>query len=482
MAIYNPASLRAEEFINDEEIKATLAYAEENKNNVELIDKILEKARPVKNGSGATCAGLSHREASVLLACDIPEKIEEIYKIAEEIKQTFYGNRIVMFAPLYLSNYCVNGCVYCPYHLKNKKIPRKKLTQEEVRNEVIALQDMGHKRLAIESGEDPVNNPIEYILECINTIYNVHHKNGDIRRVNVNIAATTVENYRKLKEAGIGTYILFQETYHKESYEQLHPTGPKHDYAYHTEAMDRAMEGGIDDVGLGVLFGLELYKYEFAGLLMHAEHLEAAHGVGPHTISVPRIKKADDIDPDAFDNSISDEIFAKIVACIRLAVPYTGMIISTRESEELRGKLLNLGISQVSGGSRTSVGGYTDEEREHDTEQFDVSDQRTLDEVVGWLIEKGHIPSFCTACYRMGRTGDRFMSLCKNGQIINCCHPNALMTLAEYLEDYASDRTKELGYELISKEIEKITNEKVKETAIQNIDAIRNNNRRDFYF
>ena len=482
MAVYNPASLRAEEFINDEEIKATLVYAEENKNNVELIDSILEKARPVKNGNGATCAGLSHREASVLLACEIPEKIEEIYKIAEEIKQTFYGNRIVMFAPLYLSNYCVNGCVYCPYHLKNKTIPRKKLTQEEVRQEVIALQDMGHKRLAIESGEDPVNNPIEYILECINTIYSVHHKNGDIRRVNVNIAATTVENYRKLKEAGIGTYILFQETYHKESYEKLHPTGPKHDYAYHTEAMDRAMEGGIDDVGLGVLFGLELYKYEFAGLLMHAEHLEAAHGVGPHTISVPRVKKADDIDPDAFDNSISDDIFAKIVACIRLAVPYTGMIISTRESEELRGRLLNLGISQVSGGSRTSVGGYTEEEREHDTEQFDVSDQRTLDEVVGWLIEKGHIPSFCTACYRMGRTGDRFMSLCKNGQIINCCHPNALMTLAEYLEDYASEKTKDLGYELITKEVEKITNEKVKATAIQNINAIRNNNRRDFYF
>lgn len=482
MAVYNPASLRAEEFINDEEIKATLAYAEENKNNIELIDRILEKAKPVKNGNGAVCTGLSHREASVLLACEIPEKIEEIYKIAEEIKQTFYGNRIVMFAPLYLSNYCVNGCVYCPYHLKNKTIPRKKLSQEEVRKEVIALQDMGHKRLAIEAGEDPVNNPIEYILECINTIYSVHHKNGDIRRVNVNIAATTVENYRKLKEAGIGTYILFQETYHKESYEQLHPTGPKHDYAYHTEAMDRAMEGGIDDVGLGVLFGLELYKYEFAGLLMHAEHLEAAHGVGPHTISVPRIKKADDIDPDAFDNSISDEVFAKIVACIRLAVPYTGMIISTRESEELRGKLLNLGISQVSGGSRTSVGGYTEEEREHDTEQFDVSDQRTLDEVVAWLMEKGHIPSFCTACYRMGRTGDRFMSLCKNGQIINCCHPNALMTLAEYLEDYASEKTKALGYELIAGEVEKITNEKVKETAIQNIDAIRNHNRRDFYF
>ena len=482
MAIYNPASLKAEEFINDKEIRDTLAYAEENKNNVELIDRILEKAKPVKNGNGATCAGLSHREASVLLACEIPEKIEEIYKIAEEIKQTFYGNRIVMFAPLYLSNYCVNGCVYCPYHLKNKTIPRKKLTQEEVRKEVIALQDMGHKRLAIEAGEDPVNNPIEYILECINTIYGVHHKNGDIRRVNVNIAATTVENYRKLKEAGIGTYILFQETYHKESYEALHPTGPKHDYAYHTEAMDRAMEGGIDDVGLGVLFGLELYKYEFAGLLMHAEHLEAAHGVGPHTISVPRVKKADDIDPTAFDNSISDEIFAKIVACIRLAVPYTGMIISTRESEELRGRLLNLGISQVSGGSRTSVGGYTEEERVHDTEQFDVSDQRTLDEVVGWLIEKGHIPSFCTACYRMGRTGDRFMSLCKNGQIINCCHPNALMTLAEYLEDYASDKTKQIGYELISREIQKVTNEKVKKAAIENMEAIQNCNRRDFYF
>lgn len=482
MAAFNPASLRAEEFINDEEIRATLAYAEENKNNVELIDRILEKAKPVKNGNGATCAGLSHREASVLLACDIPEKIEEIYKIAQEIKQTFYGNRIVMFAPLYLSNYCVNGCVYCPYHLKNKTIPRKKLTQEEVKKEVIALQDMGHKRLAIEAGEDPVHNPIEYILECIETIYGIHHKNGDIRRVNVNIAATTVENYRKLKEAGIGTYILFQETYHKESYEALHPTGPKHDYAYHTEAMDRAMEGGIDDVGLGVLFGLELYKYEFAGLLMHAEHLEAVHGVGPHTISVPRVKKADDIDPTAFDNSISDEIFAKIVACIRLAVPYTGMIISTRESEELRGKLLDLGISQVSGGSRTSVGGYTEEERVHDTEQFDVSDQRTLDEVVAWLMQKGHIPSFCTACYRMGRTGDRFMSLCKNGQIINCCHPNALMTLAEYLEDYASEETKQLGYDLIEKEVEKITNPKVKETAIENIEAIRNQNRRDFYF
>ncbi len=482
MAKYNPKSLIAEEFINDEEILETLKYAEENKNNAALINQILEKARPQKTDAGCVCAGLTHREASVLLACDDPKVIERIYQIAEEIKLAFYGNRIVIFAPLYLSNYCVNGCVYCPYHMKNKHISRKKLTQEEVRAEVIALQDMGHKRLAIEAGEDPVNNPIEYILDCIKTIYSVHHKNGDIRRVNVNIAATTVENYKKLKDAGIGTYILFQETYHRESYLKLHPTGPKHNYAYHTEAMDRAMEGGIDDVGLGVLFGLELYKYEFAGLIMHAEHLEAVHGVGPHTISIPRVKRADDIDPTAFDNGIDDETFAKITACIRLAVPYTGIIISTRETEKVRSKLLHLGVSQVSGGSRTSVGGYTEEERPHDTEQFDVSDQRTLDEVVKWLMDSGHIPSFCTACYREGRTGDRFMSLCKNGQILNCCHPNALMTLSEYLEDYASAETKKTGYALIEKELDRIPTEKVREIAQQNIEEIRKSNRRDFRF
>ncbi len=482
---YDPKSLKAEEFIHDGEIRETLAYAEANKNNMPLIESILEKARPVKTDKGYTCAGLSHREASVLLACEDEDVLQRIYEIAEEIKLAFYGNRIVIFAPLYLSNYCINGCVYCPYHRQNKHIPRKKLTQEEVRAEVIALQDLGHKRLAIEAGEDPKNNPIEYILECIQTIYSVHHKNGDIRRVNVNIAATTVENYRKLKEAGIGTYILFQETYHKESYEQLHPTGPKHDYCYHTEAMDRAMEGGIDDVGLGVLFGLELYKYEFAGLMMHAEHLEAVHGVGPHTISVPRLKRADDIDPDQFDNGISDEIFAKITACIRLAVPYTGIIISTRETEETRSKLLRLGVSQVSGGSRTSVGGYagyTPEERPHDTEQFDVSDQRSLDEVVRWLMENGHIPSFCTACYREGRTGDRFMSLCKTGQIQNCCHPNALMTLSEYLEDYASPETKEVGYQVVERELGNIPRQRTREICEENIQAIRSSNRRDFRF
>lgn len=461
--MYDPKSLKAEEFIDHEEILATLEYAEQNKNNMALIDEILDKARPVKNENGVFCKGLTHREASVLLANEDESVLQRMYALAEEIKQSFYGNRIVMFAPLYLSNYCVNGCVYCPYHMKNKHIPRKKLTQDEVRAEVIALQDMGHKRLAIEAGEDPKNNPIEYILECIDTIYSIKHKNGAIRRVNVNIAATTVENYRKLKEAGIGTYILFQETYHKESYLKLHPTGPKHDYAYHTEAMDRAMQGGIDDVGLGVLFGLELYKYEFAGLLMHAEHLEAVHGVGPHTISVPRIKRADDIDPDVFDNGISDDVFAKICALIRIAVPYTGMIISTRESQQVREKVIKLGVSQISGASRTSVGGYTEEIRPTDTEQFDVSDQRTLDEVVRWLMESGHIPSFCTACYREGRTGDRFMQLCKSGQIQNCCHPNALMTLKEFLMDYASEETKAIGEKLIKAELNNIPKDKVRD-------------------
>ncbi|KIR01357.1 Thiazole biosynthesis protein ThiH [Lachnospiraceae bacterium TWA4] len=471
--MYDAKSLKAEEFINHEEILASLKYADENKDNLELVDQIIEKAKKRK--------GLTHREASVLLACEDKDRLAKMYDLAEQIKKDFYGNRIVMFAPLYLSNYCVNNCVYCPYHLKNKHIARKKLTQEEVKQEVIALQDMGHKRLAIEAGEDPVNNPIEYILDCIQTIYSIKHKNGAIRRVNVNIAATTVENYKKLHDAGIGTYILFQETYHKESYEKLHPSGPKHNYAYHTEAMDRAMEGGIDDVGLGVLFGLELYRYELAGLLMHAEHLEAVHGVGPHTISVPRIKRADDIDPEVFDNGIDDDTFAKIVALIRISVPYTGMIISTRESQAVREKVIRLGVSQISGASRTSVGGYTEEERPHDTEQFDVSDNRTLDEVLKWLMEMGYIPSFCTACYREGRTGDRFMTLLKSGQIQNCCHPNALMTLKEYLEDYASPETKEIGEKLIREELKTIPKEGVRRKAEEYINNI-SDGKRDFRF
>lgn len=472
--MYDPKSKYAEEFINHQEILESVAYADAHRRDIQVIDSILEKARLRK--------GLNHREASVLLACELEEKNRELYRLAEQIKKDFYGNRIVMFAPLYLSNYCVNSCLYCPYHVKNKHIARKKLSQEEIRAEVIALQDMGHKRLALEAGEDPVNNPLEYILESVRTIYSVHHKNGAIRRVNVNIAALSVEEYRQLKEVGIGTYILFQETYHKETYEKLHPAGPKSNYAYHTEAHDRAMQGGIDDVGLGVLFGLEGYRYEFAGLLMHAEHLEAVYGVGPHTISVPRVCPADDIDPGAFDNGISDDMFAKIVACIRVAVPYTGMIVSTREKKEVRERVLHLGISQISGGSRTSVGGYREPEpEEENSAQFDVSDCRSLDEVVRWLMELDYIPSFCTACYREGRTGDRFMSLCKSGQIQNCCLPNALLTLQEYLEDYAAPRTKQIGEELIRRQMEEIKSDKVRGLTGERLEMTKQG-QRDFYF
>lgn len=473
--MYDVNSKHADDFINHQEILETLEYAEKNKDNVELIDRLIEKAKKRK--------GLTHREASVLLVCSMEEKNQEIFDLAQQIKKDFYGNRIVMFAPLYLSNYCVNGCTYCPYHMKNKHIARKQLSQEEIKQEVIALQDMGHKRLALEAGEDPVRNTMDYYLDSINTIYSIKHKNGAIRRVNINVAATTVDNYRLFKEAGIGTYILFQETYHKGSYLELHPTGPKHDYNYHTEAMDRAMEGGIDDVGVGVLFGLDKYRYEFAGLLMHAEHLEAAFGVGPHTISVPRLRHADDIDADSFDNGIDDDTFAKIVACIRISVPYTGMIISTRESQKCREKVIRLGISQISGGSRTSVGGYYEPEPDDEkSEQFDVSDTRTLDEIVCWLMKMDYIPSFCTACYREGRTGDRFMSLCKSGQIQNCCHPNALMTLKEYLTDYASPETKSIGGKLIEKEVLNVPNEKARGIVIENLRLIEQDNRRDFRF
>ena len=470
--MYNSKSKIATEFIDDAEIKRTLAYAEEHKNDLDRIRDILKKAED--------CKGLNYQDAMLLLECEDPQIHQEIFDLAGRIKEKFYGNRIVMFAPLYLSNYCINGCRYCPYHGQNKHIPRKKLSQEDIVKEVTALQDMGHKRLALEAGEDPKNNPIEYILECINTIYNIKHKNGAIRRVNVNIAATTVENYKKLKDAGIGTYILFQETYNKEAYEYLHPTGPKSDYAYHTEAMDRAMEAGIDDVGCGVLFGLNLYKYDFVGLLMHAQHLEDTFGCGPHTISVPRVRTADDIDPDEFDNGVPDEVFKRIIAVLRIAVPYTGIIMSTRESKEMRAAALHLGVSQISGGSRTSVGGYVEEEpEEEDTSQFDVNDTRTLNQVVDWLIDEGHVPSFCTACYREGRTGDRFMSLVKSGQIANICQPNALMTLKEYLEDYASPETMAKGEAIIQKRLEMIPNEKVKEVVREHLNDIHEG-RRDF--
>lgn len=472
--VYNPLSMKASEFISDEEIRATLTYAKENANNLSLQCEILEKAKLGK--------GLTHREAAVLLASEIDDVDKMIFKLANRIKQEFYGNRIVLFAPLYLSNYCVNGCVYCPYHAKNKHIIRRKMTQEEIKREVIALQDMGHKRLALELGEDPVNNPIEYVLESLKTIYSIKHKNGAIRRVNVNIAATTVENYAKLHEAGIGTYILFQETYNREQYEKLHPSGPKHNYAWHTEAMDRAMQGGIDDVGIGVLFGLSTYLYEFVGLLMHAEHLEAVFGVGPHTISVPRLRPADDINTNDFKDCINDDIFAKIVACIRLSVPYTGMIISTRESKETRERVLKLGVSQISGGSKTTVGGYADNTTEaENSAQFDVIDNRTLDEVICWLLEIGYVPSFCTACYRQGRTGDRFMEFCKNKQIHNFCQPNALFTLQEYLSDYASEKTKIQGMLLIDKELNTMKPE-FADIVRKRLDIIRSGQKRDIFF
>ena len=479
---YNPKSLCADEFINDEEILETIAFADAHKDDVQLCYDILEKCKPHLHPASEHGAMITHREASVLLACEDAGVNAAIKQLAHDIKQAYYGNRIVLFAPLYLSNYCVNSCLYCPYHAKNHEIPRRKLTQDEIRAEVIALQDMGHKRLAIEAGEDPKHNPIEYILESMDTIYSIKHKNGAIRRVNVNIAATTVEEYRMLKKAEIGTYILFQETYNKEGYKRLHPTGPKSDYNWHTEAMDRAMEGGIDDVGLGVLFGLESYRYEFAGLIMHAEHLEAVHGVGPHTISVPRVKPAMDIDPDVFDNGIPDEMFEKIIALIRITVPYTGMIISTRESQAVRERALRYGISQISGGSRTSVGGYTEQARPHDTEQFDVSDQRTLDDVVSWLIDQEHVPSFCTACYRAGRTGDRFMSFCKSGQILNYCHPNALVTLAEYLTDYAKPDTSQKGFALIERELLKVEDEKRRRQCAEAISAVVHKGERDLRF
>lgn len=472
--MYNPKSKTAAEFISDSEILSTIEYARENAANRALVESVLEKAR--------ACKGLTHREAALLLECSDPDLTERVFELANEIKHRFYGNRIVMFAPLYLSNYCVNGCVYCPYHAKNRTISRKKLTQEEIRAEVIALQDMGHKRLALEAGEHPLKNPIEYILESIDTIYSIKHKNGAIRRVNVNIAATTVENYRRLRDAGIGTYILFQETYNKANYEALHPTGPKSEYAWHTEAMDRAMQGGIDDVGIGVLFGLETYRYDFVGLLMHAEHLEATYGVGPHTISLPRLCKADDVDTDDFENAVPDDIFYKIVAVTRIAVPYTGMIISTRESARSRERLLELGITQISGGSRTSVGGYVSPEpEEENSAQFDIADHRSLDEVVEWLLDLDHIPSFCTACYREGRTGDRFMTLLKNGQISNCCLPNALMTLKEYIRDYASPATRAKGEAMIKRLLEDIPNERVRNKASEYLTRIDNGDR-DFRF
>lgn len=471
--MYNPLSSDATEFIDHAEILDTIEYARRHSGDMTLLRSVLDKAALMK--------GLSHREAALLLECDIPEIVTATAALARRIKERFYGNRIVMFAPLYLSNYCVNGCVYCPYHLRNRQIARRKLSQDEIRREVIALQDMGHKRLALEAGEHPVYNPIDYILESIRTVYSVRHRNGAIRRVNVNIAATTVDDYRRLHDAGIGTYILFQETYNRENYERLHPSGPKSDYCYHTEAMDRAMQGGIDDVGIGVLYGLNTYRYDFVGLLMHAEHLEAVYGVGPHTISVPRICPADDIDTADFPDAVSDDLFCRIIAVLRVAVPYTGMIVSTRESPAVRARALDMGISQLSGGSRTSVGGYTEPLNDLDSAQFDISDRRSLDEVVSWLLDCGHIPSFCTACYREGRTGDRFMALVKSGKIADCCAPNALLTLREYLEDYASPEVRRKGLEAIARGLDALPSQRVRDIASRRLASIAAGSR-DFRF
>lgn len=472
--IYDIKSEHAAEFIHDGEIRATLEYARKHHDDKVLIEEILNKAERGK--------GLSHREAAVLIEVNDKAVEERMYAIARRLKERIYGNRIVMFAPLYLSNHCINGCVYCPYHAQNRHIPRRKLTQEEIRREVIALQDMGHKRLALETGEHPKLSPIEYVLESIDTIYSIRHKNGAIRRVNVNIAATTIDNYTRLKNAGIGTYILFEETYDRRTYERLHPTGPKSDWAYHTEAMDRAMQGGIDDVGIGALFGLSNYRYDVVGILMHAEHLEARFGVGPHTISVPRIRPADDINPEDFPDAVTDKVFRRIVAVLRLAVPYTGMIVSTRESKLSRELVLDVGVSQLSGGSKTSVGGYAEGIIDaEDSAQFDISDNRTLDEIVGWLLQLGYIPSFCTACYREGRTGDRFMALAKSGQIGNCCAPNALMTLAEYLEDYASPAVKAAGEQMIAQLTKEIPSEKIRQITQRRLMEI-SEGKRDFRF
>lgn len=442
----------------------------------ERIEAIIDKASLAK--------GLEPEEVAALIQVTDERLLKRMYEVAREIKESIYGKRMVFFAPLYISNYCVNNCVYCGYHRDNKEMKRRKLTMEEIAEEVQILEDMGHKRIALELGEDPKNNPIEYVLEAMKTIYSVHKKNGNIRRINVNIAATTVENYRKLKEAGIGTYILFQETYHQETYKKMHPSGPKSDYIWHLTAMDRAMEGGIDDVGLGILFGLFDYRFEVVAILLHARHLEEVFGVGPHTISVPRLRPAEGVNLDSFPYLVSDDDFRKIIAVLRMAVPYTGMILSTRERPGYRDELMQLGISQISAGSCTGVGGYKDESlgiTDNNTAQFCVEDDRSPDELIRNLCIGGYIPSYCTACYRSGRTGDRFMSLAKTGQICNVCQPNAILTFKEYLEDYASPETREIGLKTIEEHLKQIKNDKIRAKTIERLQLIEQG-QRDFYF
>lgn len=462
-------------FIDDSLIIQLLAEAKIAAHSKLQVRAIIEKARAAK--------GLSAAEVAILLESDDPKLEQLLYQAASDIKKTIYGNRIVLFAPLYISNYCVNSCKYCGYRSGNPAQRRHRLSPEEIKKEVEILEALGHKRLALEAGEDPVNCPIDYVIDCIRAIYSVRDGAGQIRRVNVNIAATTVEDYRRLKEAGIGTYILFQETYHRPSYQQLHPTGPKRDYNWHTTAMDRAMEAGIDDVGIGVLYGLYDYKYETVAMFLHAEHLEKTFGVGPHTISVPRLRPAAGVTLDDFPYLVDDAAFKKIIAIIRLAVPYTGMILSTRENAEFRDELLACGVSQISAGSCTGVGGYqaSQEEMPGDTNQFEVSDNRSPNEIIRLLCQTGYVPSFCTACYRQGRTGDRFMALAKNGDIQNVCLPNALLTLKEYLLDYADPVTREVGENLLKQQLACIPSQKTREQTRRELDKLEMGTR-DLYF
>ncbi len=468
--MYDVRSRDANEFIDDGEVRASLEEAVRLVAVPGEVERILDRARGRQ--------GLTHREAAVLLHVDDEATLEKMYALAKDVKERIYGKRIVLFAPLYLSNYCVNNCAYCGFRCANK-IERARLTQDQVREEVHALEAMGHKRLLLEFGEDDERCPIEYVLECIHTIYAEKFINGAIRRVNVDIAATTGDNYRKLKEAGIGTYILFQETYHKPTYLAVHH-GPKQNYEWHTEAMDRAMlEGRIDDVGIGPLYGLYDYRYETVALLMHAEHLEAACGVGPHTISVPRLLPAEGVSLDNFPHLVGDRDFKKLVAVIRLAVPYAGMILSTRESAAFRNELLNVGISQMSAGSSVGVGGYAHPNKvpEGERPQFDLADHRAPLDVLKGLVRDGYVPSYCTACYREGRTGDRFMPLAKSGQIANCCLPNALLTFQEYLNDYGDDELRRMGAAMITRELSSIPDDRQRERTAAYLDRIRGGER-----
>lgn len=453
-------------FINHEYIEGLLKEAEGA--TIEEIQRILDKAREKK--------GLTHKDIATLLQIQDEDQLKDMYKTAGEIKKSIYGNRIVVFAPLYISDFCVNNCTYCGYRRDNK-FARRKLTREEIQEEVKLLEKMGHKRLALEVGEDPVNCGIDYVVEALDSIYSTQNDNGAIRRVNVNIAATTVDDYRRLKEAKIGTYILFQETYHKPTYDRVHPKSLKGNYKYHLTAFDRAMEAGIDDVGGGVLFGLADPKFEVLALMLHNDHLEEKFGVGFHTISVPRLKKAEGMNLQDYPNLVDDEMFKRIVAIIRLAVPFTGIILSTRESAEMRREVIEYGVSQISAGSSTGVGGYKEKEQGSYSGQFDTADHRSPLEILKELIDDKHLPSYCTACYRSGRTGDRFMRLAKSGQIHNVCGPNAMMTLMEYIMDYGDDELYNKGDAFINEEIKKIERDDIRQLVASNIERIKKGER-----